>query len=205
MRRNVLPPENASATDTPSRQELLHLPWETGSEQPQIGCPHSATTSPRIKRRRCTSGYWRTRGSGCTSRRRTRRGSARSSGGSPNWSGAASSAAPSARWTRSRPHWRSGSAPGTKRHGHSSGPRPPTRSSTASAVTAHAYQDQDTRLDQALDQGESHPKSQRGATRGDSHLGRATIQAGHVPSRPSRATPSEAQNVTRASRARLPF
>ncbi len=40
MRRNVLPPENASATDTPSRQELLHLPWETGSEQPQIGIPH---------------------------------------------------------------------------------------------------------------------------------------------------------------------
>ncbi len=37
MRRNLLPPENASATDTPSRRELLHLPWETGSDEPRIG------------------------------------------------------------------------------------------------------------------------------------------------------------------------
>jgi len=37
MCRNLLPPENASATDTPSRRELLHLPWETGSDEPRIG------------------------------------------------------------------------------------------------------------------------------------------------------------------------
>jgi integrase len=40
MRRNLLPPENASATDTPSRWESVHLPWKTGTGEPQIGIPH---------------------------------------------------------------------------------------------------------------------------------------------------------------------
>src|SRR5712691_10798385 len=40
MCRNLLPPENASTTDTPSRRELLHLPWETGSDEPRIGYRH---------------------------------------------------------------------------------------------------------------------------------------------------------------------
>jgi Transposase, Mutator family len=42
MLRNVMLPENASATDTPSHQGLLHPPWETGSEQPRIGRRHKA-------------------------------------------------------------------------------------------------------------------------------------------------------------------
>ncbi len=44
----------------------------------------------------------------------------------------------------SPPHWRTGSRPGTAMPGPSSGPRPPTRSSTASAATAHASPNRDT-------------------------------------------------------------
>jgi hypothetical protein len=71
-------------------------------------------------------------------------GSARSSGGSPNCSAAAWTAACSAPSTSSPPRWRTGSRSGTPAPGPSGGPRPPTRSSTASAATAHASLDRDT-------------------------------------------------------------
>ena len=92
-----------------------------------------------------TGGCWPIPGSSCTSRPRTHRGSARWNGGSPNCSAAAWTAAYSARSTSSPPPWKTGSRPGTTPPGPSGGPRPPTRSSTASAATAHASQDRDTR------------------------------------------------------------
>jgi transposase len=67
-------------------------------------------------------------------------------GGSPSCSGAAWTAACSAPSTNSSPRWRTGSRSGMPVPGPSSGPRPPTRSSTASAATAHASPDRDTRL-----------------------------------------------------------
>src|SRR5712692_5021088 len=92
---------------------------------------------------------WRTEdfkipASSCTSPPRTLPGSARSSGGSPNCNDAAWTAACSAHSTNSPPRWRTGSRPGTAMPGPSTGPRPPTRSSTASAATAHASPERDT-------------------------------------------------------------
>jgi transposase len=92
-----------------------------------------------------TGGCWPIPGSSCTSRRRTPLGSARWNGGSPSCSAAAWTAACSARSMSSPPHWRPGLSSGTPPPGRSSGPRPPTRSSTASADTAHASPDRDTR------------------------------------------------------------
>ena len=86
----------------------------------------------------------------CTSRRPTPPGSARLSGGSPNCSGAAWTAACSAPWTISPPRWRTGSSSGTSTPGPSHGPRPPTRSSTAPAATAHASPDRVTSDSRAL-------------------------------------------------------
>jgi transposase len=82
--------------------------------------------------------------SSCTSRPPTPRGSARWNGGSPNCSGGAWTAACSAPWTSSPPRWKTGSSSGMPPPGPSGGPRPPTRSSTASAATAHASPDRDT-------------------------------------------------------------
>ena len=66
-------------------------------------------------------------------------------GGSPNCSAAAWTAACSVRLTTSPPRWRTGSRTGTPTPSPSGGPRPPTRSSTGSAATAHASPDRDTR------------------------------------------------------------
>src|SRR5712692_10016337 len=41
MHHNLLPPENVSATDTPSRWEPVHLPSKTGSDEPRIGYRHN--------------------------------------------------------------------------------------------------------------------------------------------------------------------
>jgi transposase len=97
------------------------------------------------KARACTGGCWPIPASTCTSPPPTPPGSARSNGGSPNCSGAAWTAASSAPSTSSPPPWKTGSRPGTPPPGPSNGPRPQTRSSTASAATAHASQDRDTR------------------------------------------------------------
>src|SRR5512135_3227847 len=105
----------------------------------------SATTSPPTRHRSCTGGSWPTPASSSTSRPPIRPGSARWNGGSPNCSAAAWTAACSAPSTSSPPHWRTGSRSGMPPPGRSSGPRPPTRTSTASAATAHASQDRDTR------------------------------------------------------------
>jgi hypothetical protein len=82
--------------------------------------------------------------SSCTSPPPTPPGSARSNDGSPNCSAAAWTAAYSARSTTSPRRWKIGSRSGTPAPGPSNGPRPPTRSSTASAATAHASPDRDT-------------------------------------------------------------
>src|SRR6266536_748757 len=116
----------------------------TGRPRPAWPSTCSATTCPRTRHRWCTSGCWPIPASSCTSPRPTPPGSARSSGGSPNCSAAAWTAACSAPSTSSPPHWRTGSRPGTAMPGPSSGPRPPTRSSTASAATAHASPNRDT-------------------------------------------------------------
>jgi hypothetical protein len=101
------------------------------------------------------------RGGGAATRRRYP-----TNGGSPNCSGAAWTAACSARSTSSPPRWKAGSRPGTPAPGRSSGPRPPTRSSTASAATAHASLDRETRLQLAagasLAQSEPWVDSQQG-------------------------------------------
>ncbi len=79
-------------------------------------------------------------------------------GGSPSCSGAAWTAACSAPSTSSPPRWRTGSRPGTLMPGPSGGPRPPTRSSTGSAVTAHASQDRDTRRSPAARRPQDRPE-----------------------------------------------
>ncbi len=65
-------------------------------------------------------------------------------GGSPSCSAAAWTAACSAHPANSPPRWRNGSRSGMPAPGPSGGPRPPIRSSTASAATAHASPDRDT-------------------------------------------------------------
>jgi len=101
---------------------------------------------PRTRRPRCSGGCWPTPASSCTSRPPIPPGSARWNGGSPNCSAAAWIAACSAPSTSSPPRRKSGSRSGTPPPGRLSGPRPPTRSSTASAATAHASPDRDTSL-----------------------------------------------------------
>lgn len=76
--------------DEIDRQTRPGLAWRSTS---------SATTSPPTRRPWCTDGWPNIPMSSCTSPRPTRRGSTRSSGGSPNWNDAAWNAAPSAPWT----------------------------------------------------------------------------------------------------------
>ena len=79
-----------------------------------------------------------------TSRPPTPPGSARWNGGSPSCSGAAWTAVCSAPSMNSPLRCRTGSRSGMPAPGPSSGPRPPIRSSTASAATAHASPNRDT-------------------------------------------------------------
>jgi hypothetical protein len=105
--------------------------------------------------------------------------------------GAAWSEECSAHWMTSSPHSRTGSRSGTTRPGPSHGPRPPIRSSTASAATAHASPNRLTRacrLDQvAGNRRHLVSAGERGLVRAAARRRRESTRWGHRPRERSRA------------------